>query len=246
MDFVVIGIVAFAASGLTFFSGFGLGTLLLPAFALFFSVPIALAATGIVHLLNNLFKGTLVRKNVHWPTVLKFGLPAIPAAILGALALTYLDQRIAAVLIGIVLIVFAVLELQPWFQRISLPKSSMFFGGLATGFMGGISGQQGALRSMFLLKSDFTPQQFIATGVLIAVLIDLARIPTYAVGLMRSATEIGGRETALIACATFCAFLGAWLGSRFVQKTTYKTIRYIVAALMIIIGILLVLGVLGT
>lgn len=60
MDFLVIGLVAFLASGLTLYSGFGLGTELLPAFALFFPVEVAVAATGTVHLLNSLFKGGLL------------------------------------------------------------------------------------------------------------------------------------------------------------------------------------------
>lgn len=246
MDFALVGFVAFLASGLTFFSGFGLGTLLLPAFALFFTAPVALAATGVVHLLNNLFKGGLVYKSVHWPTVLKFGIPAIPAAILGAFLLTYLEDRIAAMVIGTVLIVFAALELQPWFQRIVFSSRLMPLGGVVTGFMGGISGQQGALRSMFLIKSGFSPQQFIATGILIAVLIDLARIPTYALGLMSSATEISSRDAWLIAFGTVCAFFGAWVGSLLVKKTTIHAVRYIVAGLMFAVGVLLILGVLGS
>jgi hypothetical protein len=35
-------------SGLTLFSGFGLGTVLMPAFAVFFPVPTAIAATAVV------------------------------------------------------------------------------------------------------------------------------------------------------------------------------------------------------
>ncbi|MHB8530128.1 MAG: hypothetical protein ACYC8V_11535 [Caulobacteraceae bacterium] len=65
LDFAVIGAVAFLASGLTLYSGFGLGTVLLPAFALFFPAPVAVAATRAVHLLNNLFKGTLVGRAAH-------------------------------------------------------------------------------------------------------------------------------------------------------------------------------------
>lgn len=88
MDFLLIGVVAFLASALTFFSGFGLGTLLLPAFALFLPVAASVAATAIVHLLNGIFKGALVYKTAHWPTILKFGLPAIPGAMLGAFILS--------------------------------------------------------------------------------------------------------------------------------------------------------------
>ncbi len=245
MDFLVIGLVAFSASALTFFSGFGLGTLLLPAFALFFATPVALAATSVVHLLNNLFKGTLVWKLVDWPTVLRFGFPAIPAAILGAYILTYLDTRIASIVIGVILILFAVLELQPWFQRLTFPKKYVSLGGMLTGFMGGISGQQGAIRSMFLLKSDFDAKRYIATGVFIAVLIDLARLPTYALGL-KDATPITQHELTLIGFGTLCAFVGAWLGARYMKKTTIGFVRYVVAGLMLVIGTLLILGIIGS
>ena len=60
MDVLLISIVAFIGSGLTFFSGFGLGTVLLPVFALFFPVQVAVGLTAVVHFLNNLFKLGLV------------------------------------------------------------------------------------------------------------------------------------------------------------------------------------------
>jgi hypothetical protein len=62
MDFLLICLFAAFASFLTFYSGFGLGTILLPVFALFFPVELAVGLTGIVHLLNNLFKLLLVGK----------------------------------------------------------------------------------------------------------------------------------------------------------------------------------------
>ena len=162
VDFATIGIVAFLASGLTLYSGFGLGTVLLPAFALFLPAPAAVAATGAVHLLNNLFKAGLVGRSVHWPTVLRFGIPAIPAAILGALLLGQLSgfptfhwqafgqafaPTAAGVIVGVLMIAFALLELQPWFQKLSAPPRLMPLGGALTGFIGGLTGQQGALRS---------------------------------------------------------------------------------------------------
>ena len=44
MELILIPLVALLASVLTFFSGFGLGTLLLPAFAAFFPTSLAVAA----------------------------------------------------------------------------------------------------------------------------------------------------------------------------------------------------------
>ena len=63
MEYAVICTVAIVVSALTLFSGFGLGTLLMPAFALFFPINVAVAATAVVHLVNNLFKLLLVGKH---------------------------------------------------------------------------------------------------------------------------------------------------------------------------------------
>lgn len=260
MDFATIGIVAFLASGLTLYSGFGLGTVLLPAFALFFPAPAAVAATGAVHLLNNLFKAGLLGRSAHWPTLLLFGLPAIPAAILGAFLLGRLSglpvfhwqafgqsfaPSAAGVVIGALMIAFALLEVQPWFQKLAAPPRLMPLGGALTGLIGGLTGQQGALRSMFLLKSGLAPQRFIATGVLIAVLIDLSRLPTYAATFAAGALDLSARELALIGVGTLCAFAGAWLGARYLEKATVGIIRALVVALMLMIGAGLILGVVG-
>jgi len=47
MELVLIGLAALLTSGLTLFSGFGLGTILMPVFALFFPLPLAIAATAV-------------------------------------------------------------------------------------------------------------------------------------------------------------------------------------------------------
>ena len=48
---------------------------LMPAFALFFPVPVAVAATAVVHLANNLFKVALVGRKADWAVVLRFAIP---------------------------------------------------------------------------------------------------------------------------------------------------------------------------
>lgn len=262
MDYLIIGIVTFFASCLTLYSGFGLGTLLLPAFTLFFPLPLAIAATAIVHLLNNLFKGSLVWRNTHWGIVKKFGLPAIPGALLGAFLVNYFSaanhvlswhllghdfsSSVMAIIIGVILYIFAILEFRLWFQRLSFPEKYLSIGGFMTGFMGGISGQQGVMRSMFLLKSNLSGQQYIATGIFIAVLIDIVRIPTYFLSFNGLNLNIKNSQVTLIGAAVVFAFLGAWIGTRFMKKVTLTYIRIIVAVLMIVIGTLLIVGIIGS
>ena|SRR3990167_3689675 len=40
----------------------------------FFPIPIAIAITAFVHLMNNIFKLILLRKNIHWTVTFRFGL----------------------------------------------------------------------------------------------------------------------------------------------------------------------------
>src|SRR4030066_2512881 len=84
MEIIVICLAAFFTAILTFFSGFGLGTILTPVFAIFFPIDIAIALTGVVHFSNNLFKIALVGKNTDKPVLLRFGIPAILASFVGA------------------------------------------------------------------------------------------------------------------------------------------------------------------
>lgn len=261
MDIIVIAVVAALASALTLYSGFGLGTILLPAFALFFPVPVAVAATGVVHLLNNLFKGTLLRKRADWPTVFKFGVPAIPAAVAGAWLLAVLGDtpRLfewtvfghtvgptgAGLTIGLLMIVFAALELQKWFHELKAPARFMPVGGLVTGFFGGLTGQQGAFRSIFLLRSGLPVEQFIATGVMIAIFVDLSRLTTYAASFTATGLNPVGREGILVLVGTLSAFAGAYVATRHLDRITIGVVRYSVAALMLLIGAAMVAGVLG-
>src|SRR5436309_2586415 len=127
--YAVIGVVAFVVAALTLFSGFGLGTLLMPAFAIFFPPPVAVAATAVVHLANNLFKLGLVGRHADAGMIARFALPAVPAAMVGAGVLTLFAERapmasyvlagrtheITAVklTIGTLIVLFAIVELVP-------------------------------------------------------------------------------------------------------------------------------------
>ena len=253
---IVILIVALGASGLTFFSGFGLGTLLMPAFALFFPVESAVAMTAVVHFANNLFKLGLAGKRADRSVLLRFGLPAIAASFLGAWLLlrlsdfpsvyeylwmgrtfqvTWVKLVMAAVMIG-----FALLETLPAARRLEFDAKFLPLGGTLSGFFGGLSGHQGALRSAFLVRSGLTKESFIGTGVAIACLVDLTRLSVYSGHFGRLHSE---NSWPLIGAATLAAFLGALIGSRLVHKVTIASIRTLVSIFLVVIAIFLAVGV---
>ncbi len=254
MDYLIIGLSSLCAAGLTLFSGFGLGTLLLPVFALFFDLPSAVAMTAIVHFLNNLFKLALVGKFAHKEILLRFGVPAVLAAFVGAWLLLWLDTHQALfeyalaghlctvtpvkLVIAALMLLFVVLELRP--EGGAMPRKYLPLGGLMSGFFGGLSGHQGAMRSAFLVQCGLSPHVFVGTGVAIACLVDSTRIAVYG---MHHAQTIRGESVALLAVAVVAAFAGAFIGSRLLGKVTIVLIRRLVAGLLFLVAVLLGSGI---
>lgn len=255
MSYLIICSVALLASALTFFSGFGLGTLLLPAFALFVPVQQAVLLTALVHLLNGMFKLLLVGRHANAAVVWRFGVPAVLCALFGAWVLQLLAQtaplwsyrigdrqlEVTAVklVIGLLLAVFAVLEMLPLLRRLALPPHWLPLGGALSGFFGGLSGMQGALRSAFLLHAGLDKKAFIGTGVVLACLIDVSRIGVYAGPLLQQWQHI---DWGLPAAAVLAAFAGAWLGNRHLPKVTLQVVQQLVAVLLFVIAAGLISG----
>lgn len=255
MEIIIIPLVAFIASGLTFFSGFGLGTILMPAFLIFFPVDTAIALTAVVHLLNNMLKLIILGKKARWGIVLKFGLPAFIMAFMGAKVL-FVFEGIPSLhiyeifgremvvtpvklLLAVIIFIFVMLEALPAFNKINFPPGFLPLGGLLSGFFGGLSGHQGALRSMFLLKCGLRKEAYIATGVVIACLVDFSRIVVYWKYLTKSQYQ---DYWWLMILAVLSAFVGVLAGSRLIKKVTMKGVQVIVSVMLLFIAILLALG----
>lgn len=256
MAFVMITVMAFLGSFLTLFSGFGLGTLLMPVVAIFFPVAVAVALTAFVHLVNNLFKLLTLWRDIHWRVSLVFGVPALLATVPGAWLLTTLSSLpeiitysvagYTAILTpvklatGVLLLFFATVELFSMAKKINVPQKYLPLGGVLSGFFGGLSGHQGAFRSAFLLHAGLTPAQFIASNAVIASFVDVTRLLVYGmnIGLLMQHMDTG-----LVMAATIAACAGVLAGKAGIQKVTLATIQKLVAGMLYLLGVLLVAGI---
>jgi uncharacterized membrane protein YfcA len=250
LEIVVISIAAFFTAILTFFSGFGLGTILMPVFALFFPVDVAIALTGVVHFINNIFKMGLVGKMASKPVLIRFGVPAILASFAGAwvllritgLPLIYEYQlwgntfgiTPVKLVIAVLLLFFSLVEVLPVLQKIEFGGNRLILGGVLSGFFGGLAGIQGAFRSAFLIKSGLSKEAFIATGVIIASLVDITRLSVYASRFKSSGLS---ENVILLVSATLAAIAGAFAGKKLLKKVTFSSIRLLVAVMLILISI---------
>ncbi len=250
MDHLLIAIVAAAVSGLTMFSGFGLGTLLLPAFALFMPVESAVAATALVHGANNVLKASLLGRHADMRVVLRFGVPAVVAAVLGArllgrLALsepltTWTFAGREAVItpvggvIGGLMIVFALLEIAAALKGRAVPERWLPAGGVLSGFFGGLSGHQGALRSAFLATTRISPEQFVGTNAVIGLAVDVVRLSVYFGAL--SAAGAAWHPGPLVFTGCLAAFAGVLVGKRLLHKITMTGVRRLTGGMLLIVG----------
>lgn len=256
MDYFIISLVTLIGAVLTLFSGFGLGTVLMPVFGLFFPIDMAIGLTAIVHFSNNLIKLGFFYKHLDWRVIVRFGIPSIVAAFFGAYLLTTLSKlspimnySIAAydfeitpikLTVAVLLVIFSLIELSPELSDLQFDKKYMPFGGLLSGFFGGLSGHQGALRSAFLIRAGLTKEIFIGTGVIIACFVDLTRLSIYSTSIL---IHVDRSTTFLLLVAFISAFIGVYFGKKLVKRITLKALQGIVAIMLFLFAVLLGVGI---
>ena len=252
MEILIIVIAAFVTAILTFFSGFGLGTILTPVFMLFFPVDLAIALTGVVHFFNNIFKIILVGRKADRAVLIRFGVPAVIASFVGAWVLLHIpdsqplfDYTLfgktfevypVKLIISVLLIIFATMDLIPYFDKMQFGREKLPLGGVLSGFFGGLSGNQGALRSAFLIKAGLTKEAFIGTAVVVSTFVDFTRLSVYATRFVKSGLS---DNIMLVVFATIAAVAGAYIGNKLLKKVTIKYIQILIAIMLIIVSLAL-------
>ena len=193
---------------------------------------------------------------MNWKVVLYFGVPAVIAAYFGARLLMlistghvlyeyWLGERhctitIIDIVIAGLMMFFALMDLVPSLNKIQFKENKLPLGGLLSGFFGGLSGHQGALRSMFLIQLGLSKEAFVATGVMIAIFIDTVRITVYTID--QDINFLSDNMTPLLV-ATGSAFIGAMLGKKLLKKITIEAVHKVVAIMIIVLSLLLVSGI---
>jgi uncharacterized protein len=258
MNVLIVCMAALFASLAALLSGFGLGTVLLPVFALFFPLPLAIAGTAVVHLATNCFKLLLVGKWANKSAAVKFGIPAAFASALGAYLLSLFSRwpslvtyellghpfhvTLLGLIVGAIVILSALLEFLPF--PFSFRARYLALGGFLSGFFGGLSGNQGVFRSAFLIKSGLTKEQFIGTGVVVSILVDMVRLVVYgwAIYWHEWTIALTKEMRGILLAASLAAFAGSYLGTRLLPVITFKALQLFVAAMLFLLGSAILIG----
>ena len=233
-----------------------MGTILMPVFALFFPVTMAISLTAVVHLLNSLFRVAILIKTVNREIVSILILPSVMGALLGALLLLKISRINYSIdytigehsfyvtpvklFVGLLILFYLVIELIPSLKKIRLKKGHLLAGGFITGFFGGLSGHQGMFRSILLLKTDVSSDEYVSSNLVIAAIVDIVRLIIYGFGFSVSSIA---QQHHIFMLASISAIIGSILGIKYIKKVTIEAIRIIVSIMLLIIGLALITGV---
>ena len=213
-------------------SGFGIGSLLTPLLLLSMPADHAVAILAIPHAVATGIRWLRLRTAVHRPTFRQFGIASAIGGLIGAVLQSRLGSPVLTAVLASLLIVAGTSEVLE--RRVPLPPTPgwRLLGGTASGFFGGLVGNQGGIRAAALLGFQLEPRQLVATATASALLVDAARIPIY---LLSEGGTIAATVPLWVA-ASVGATIGTLLGVPVLSRIPARTYHQFLGVLLVVLG----------
>jgi uncharacterized protein len=230
----VAGIVAGAIAAI---SGFGIGSILTPLLASWMGTKLAVALVSIPHFIGTALRFAVIRQHVDRHVLWSFGLTSAAGGLTGALLHIWLRSIVLSYVLGALLVFAGVMGLTGLAARMRFGKRAAWVAGALSGLFGGLVGNQGGIRSAALFGFNLQPTAFVATATAIALLIDLCRMPVYAVLQYQQVAA----QWRLAALATVGVVLGTLSGKWMLRRIPQNAFRAIVSGIILVLGIWMIL-----
>jgi len=174
----------------------------------------AVAVVAVVHGAHNAGKFAALRESVDFEAFRRYGVWLVLGAILGAALQNEVPQKPLLALIGAFLVSLPLLSMSEGWTGYRIPEANDGLGGFGSGFMGGLTGHQGALRAMFLTRRLPDKMAYAATASVLALCVDLSRVPVY---LLFRYDEIS-QHAALTLVLVISALIGVRVGKTWLER----------------------------
>ncbi len=231
----ILAAVAIIAGGIASLAGFGFGSLLTPLLAVKTGIAVAVAGVAIAHFFGTALRFLILRKSVNRQVFLSFGLTSAAGGLAGALLHGVLQNVILTIVFGSLLVFAGVSGLTGLSDKLRFSGVAAWVAGGASGFFGGLVGNQGGIRSAALFGFKLERDQFVATATGIALVVDIARLPVYLALQWHQIASIWP----YIVIATIGVIIGTMGGKSILQRLPQLVFRRLVAAIILAIGILI-------
>lgn len=233
MHEAIIFAVALLAGSVASVTGFGIGSLLTPLLATSMDMRLAVAAVAIPHVVGTALRFVLMGAAPDPQVLWSFGVTSAVGGLLGALLQGWLGNPGLTLVLGVLLIFTGIGELSGLARRLRFQGAAAWAAGALSGFLGGLVGNQGGIRSAALLSFHLRRDTFIATATAIGLFVDGARTPFYVwsqgEALLSYAPQIA---TAVVGVAA-----GTIAGGRVLSSVPEPWFRPTIALVILLLGV---------
>lgn len=230
---LLVALVALVAGAIAAISGFGIGSLLTPFLAAWVGTKLAVAVVAIPHVAATAYRFWILRAHVDRRVLMSFGLMSAAGGLAGALLHAQASNPSLTLIFGILLVFVGGMGLAGLAEKLHFEGWRAWLAGAASGFLGGLVGNQGGLRSGAMLGFDVSKEAFIATATATGLLVDAARLPVYIATQGADILEIWP----LVLIATLGALLGTVAGTSLLRKIPGSLYRRIVSLIILALGL---------
>lgn len=228
----IVVIAAIIAGAIATVAGFGIGSLLTPIFAVRVGTQLAVAAVSIPHFFATALRFWRLRSHVDRRVLISFGIPSAAGGLSGALLHSYAGNKALSVVFGVILVFVGISELTGLSRQMRFNGAAAWIAGALSGFLGGLVGNQGGIRSGALLGFDINKSAFVATATAVGLIVDAARMPAYFAAQLDDLRMIWQ----LITLATVGVLLGTLAGETVLRRVPEKQFKRLVALLLMVLG----------
>jgi uncharacterized membrane protein YfcA len=224
------GIVAGAIAAI---SGFGIGSILTPLLAVWMGTKLAVALVSIPHFIGTALRFAVIRQHVNRRVLWSFGITSAAGGLIGALLHVWLRSVVLGYVLGVLLVFAGITGITGLASRMKFGRTAAWIAGALSGMFGGLVGNQGGIRSAALLGFDLKRDEFVATATAIALLVDVFRMPVYAVTQFAQMAE----QWEMIVIATVGVVIGTLSGKWMLSRIPQNVFRMMVAGIVLALGV---------
>lgn len=216
-------------------AGFGVGSFLIPVISIRAGTKLAIAIVALPHFLGTSVRFWLLKAKINRQILIRFGLLSAAGGLAGALLHIFFVNSLLQTIFAIMLILAGIIGILQISERIRLGKIGASIAGLASGFFGGLSGEQGGIRSVALLNFSIEKEAFIATATATGLIVDATRMPIYYLTQPTLITQYTG----ILILSTIAVIAGTLAGNIVLKKIPEKSFKQVVSLLILLLGIFL-------
>ncbi len=230
---VVIVVSAVIAGAIASVSGFGIGSILTPLIAVFVGTKLAVAVVSVPHFIGTALRFGLIREHLGRRVLVTFGIASAAGGLAGALLHVWLRSAVLGYVLGALLVFAGIMGATRMADHMRFGRATAWIAGALSGGFGGLVGNQGGIRSAALLGFDIRKESFVATATAIALLVDIFRMPVYAI------TQYRGIISAwpIMLTAAVGVVVGTLAGKPLLQRIPAKAYRFVVSLIIFALGI---------